>query len=1470
MNRIRFWLLAVLLLGWAFVSAQDTELPLGSHGTFSPDQNITLSVYHNSKTSAQINFTILRFNNPLEVLQFGWLVSWQSPTIPSRAVRSVVSRVTQTLGEGDSEVSLGRLSAGLYEIQAQFGVKRGSSLVLVSDLGMITKQSPQDVRILTLNRISGQKRSAKIWLVQSKNLRELMTDTNGLLLLPLLEKDVIVVAQAGQNFAVVNSSWAYGLAQKYVFTGQTDRTMYRPSDSIEFRGNFRFDKTLVPLAKRQISAVLCFGEQELSRVMLETNAFGTFAGRFELRRSARVSAYNYSIYLNPEGLAGCTYDGLTESRNLADFAVQEYIKPNFNVSLKTPLMVLQGTRSPLEISAAYLFGGAMSNGRVKVTFSRASSFTRDDPNYRDFGFEYSDEYGAYDNKIVLEQVTALDATGKLKLELPFEVNKFAFPMRYNVFVQVEDESHNLLERYVDVFAYPSSLRVSLRTTRALFNAGEPFEIDVRSRNLQGTIANSNVELQLFRQEYIQGFSIKDGQRQVTWTLKETPLEKRTVQTRSGAAKVVFKPSFGGGYVVRARTKDTAGRLSKAETFGWQLSSNENWGWNVDYAQVRLNKTSYKVGETVTALIMGLPVGVDIWVSLEVDSVLQTRLVRTTRPTFVYSFKVTSAMQPNVYLQISYLHKGIPYGTQYGGGANVSVPKDDQRLNLQILPSKTQYAPSETGQLEVRVTNAAQQPVQTELSLAVVDEGVYLLREDGTPNPFDIFHGDRPNLVGTASSEDMDGELGGGGDGEGDVSNATRDDQDAGRVRKDFRDTALWVANVITDANGLAKIPVSYPDNLTTWRITARGQTLAGAAGESKTSTLVTKDILARIAKPEFLIRGDSTTLRGIVNNNLLQNSSGVFKFDLLGLSSNTPLEGRLDVPAKARANFDTKITATQLGEAKIQARYTSPLGSDALELPIPVKPRGFTDTQTWAGDATNNQKTFVLPEDTRLETTKLHLSLTPSLLSAVRPALDRLIAYPYGCTEQTLSRFVPAMLAAEIAPRDDLPDLLNAGLARLETLRHTDGGWGFWSYDQSAMDMTASVVLALARLQKQKIPRDNYKTILEGGIKWLQNNIKNTSFSRGSRALAHRALAEAQAPDLDTMQLFAAVPDLEPYHLAQLALAYNSLNRLEQAKNLLERLKITRIERDSTVQWQRPKNPYRWNYYWDDNPILVTATALEALSLLEPQSPLIPKSINYILQARRGDWWVSTADTSAIISAALTLPKPSASNQQVKILLNGKSLAKPIVTASGITLDLEPSLTFGENTLSIEGDLSYGVRLEYIREPTRLTDQSDGIQVKRTYERLEKRWSEEEQAWEYIQTPLVQNGVAQAIKIGDLIMVNIEVSPESGLMRHVQIIEPVPAGFQAIPMDNLNLYGIKNPKTQFGVFADWNNWYAARDIYANRVEMFAQSLEPNNFFGVVLRAQTAGTYTHLPSSAELMYDPEIRGRSSAATLTVRE
>lgn len=100
------------------------------------------------------------------------------------------------------------------------------------------------------------------------------------------------------------------------------------------------------------------------------------------------------------------------------------------------------------------------------------------------------------------------------------------------------------------------------------------------------------------------------------------------------------------------------------------------------------------------------------------------------------------------------------------------------------------------------------------------------------------------------------------------------------------------------------------------------------------------------------------------------------------------------------------------------------------------------------------------------------MSVVPSVAQAVGAALPYLADYPYGCTEQTMSRLVPVVVAkaahdtfgaAPAAPGAELGKQLEAGLARLRALQHADGGFGWWEQDASDAYMTAYVVHGLTR-----------------------------------------------------------------------------------------------------------------------------------------------------------------------------------------------------------------------------------------------------------------------------------------------------------------------------------------------------------------------------------------------------------------------
>jgi uncharacterized protein YfaS (alpha-2-macroglobulin family) len=49
-----------------------------------------------------------------------------------------------------------------------------------------------------------------------------------------------------------------------------------------------------------------------------------------------------------------------------------------------------------------------------------------------------------------------------------------------------------------------------------------------------------------------------------------------------------------------------------------------------------------------------------------------------------------------------------------------------------------------------------------------------------------------------------------------------------------------------------------------------------------------------------------------------------------------------------------------------------------------------------------------IPKERRADSTKLTVQIAPSMATTMLDALPYLIDYPYGCTEQTMSRFLPA------------------------------------------------------------------------------------------------------------------------------------------------------------------------------------------------------------------------------------------------------------------------------------------------------------------------------------------------------------------------------------------------------------------------------------------------------------------------------
>ncbi len=181
--------------------------------------------------------------------------------------------------------------------------------------------------------------------------------------------------------------------------------------------------------------------------------------------------------------------------------------------------------------------------------------------------------------------------------------------------------------------------------------------------------------------------------------------------------------------------------------------------------------------------------------------------------------------------------------------------------------------------------------------------------------------------------------------------------------------------------------------------------------------------------------------------------------------------------------------------------------------------------------------------------------------------------------------------------------------------------------------------------------------------------------------------------------------------------------------------------------------------------------------------------------------------------------------------------------------------------------LSFSAELTGAREPARLVgDATGGLRLTRTYEKLEPVWNDEEKRYTYRRAPLARAGTLSPVTVGDLVLVTVTVKPDRDGARYVLVSDPLPAGTRALDERSLAISGLTGGDDEDA----WNYWYAGRELRDDRVDLYATYLSGWQKMTYVLRAETPGTFTALPTHAFLMYDPDVEGYGPAATLVVRD
>ncbi len=552
-----------------------------------------------------------------------------------------------------------------------------------------------------------------------------------------------------------------------------------------------------------------------------------------------------------------------------------------------------------------------------------------------------------------------------------------------------------------------------------------------------------------------------------------------------------------------------------------------------------------------------------------------------------------------------------------------------------------------------------------------------------------------------------------------------------KVRKAFPDTAFWVADVSTGADGKASVKFNFPDSLTTWRTTTRGITADSKVGSAVEKVIVRKNVMVRIVVPRFFRQGDEVTISAIVHNYLPNAKMARVSMNMKGLQIIDGVTRDVNLPSRGEVKLDWRVKAENVLQSSVLVKALTNEESDAMELTLPVIPYGVKMAIPKSGSisevtgATTQEINLPVGSPSGRSFQDVQIDLSPSAAGAIFGALEYLTSYPYGCTEQTMSSFLPDMIVGDAVKQlglkpamdeNELKDKINAGVKRLYEFQHDDGGWGWWQTDESHVFMSSYVLAGLS--QAKQIGYDVDQDRLAKAQTWVRHEFdSDPKIVADLRAYMAYSLALSGMTDKAVLDsVWDQRSDLTPYGAAMLGLAMNLANDSRVAE--LE----TIVEKGATVDnvsahWSLTRDPML-DFETDASPE-ATAFAAKFLAKVNPNSPLLPKAVFWLVTHRNeGYWWDSTKQTAFVVYGLIDFLKQSGElkpSYSVEVLVNDKSVLTKrfaegdALSPSAAKVCSSTADQLGQNNRVVirkkgQGRLYWSLRAEYYSDEKKLTN----------------------------------------------------------------------------------------------------------------------------------------------------------------------
>jgi uncharacterized protein YfaS (alpha-2-macroglobulin family)/tetratricopeptide (TPR) repeat protein len=754
-----------------------------------------------------------------------------------------------------------------------------------------------------------------------------------------------------------------------------------------------------------------------------------------------------------------------------------------------------------------------------------------------------------------------------------------------------------------------------------------------------------------------------------------------------------------------------------------------------------------------------------------------------------------------------------------------------------------------------------------------------------------------------------------------------------QVRGDFRSTILWLPDVTTDANGAASVKVKYPDSLTTWAATARAASTTNQFGIGTASTRTKQPLIVRLEAPRFFVVGDQVTVSAVINNNTDQPMRVAPALDAEGLTVSGQGAAPVEIKANSETRVDWQVNVTHASEARLKVEARGAQYADAMEKRFTIFEHGIEKFVSRSGKMRGDSVAVKLdiPKERRTDSTRLTVQIAPSMATTMLDALPYLIDYPYGCTEQTMSRFLPAVITAKtlrdlgLKPetamnkifggieeatadathpkgRHDLKELdamTKQSLERLYDFQHADGGWGWWKQGDSDHFMTAYVVWGMTLAKQAGI--DVKTDVLSRGVDFLarelveeETNYDAQAWMLHALAVYHKAQNWSQVGKFQETafrNLWTNRDKLNAYTRSLLALSAHNYGYREQAKILIENLEngvkidsqpdISIVQRGAQTSDPSVIGTAHWGedgiyWRWSDGGVEATAFALRALLAIDPQNKLVEPVSNWLIKNRRGSQWSNTRDTAIVVLTLNDFLRVSGEVQPVvgyELLVNGTPVtSKQITAAEALSA---PSMFAISRELIHDGQNEITIVRKNGSGPLYFSAQAEFFSLEEPLKPAGNEIFVRREYFKLVNHPTLLKGIVSErvpFNDGDSVKsgdrIEVVLTVEAKNNYEYLLFEDLkPAGLEAVQLRSGDGVTIQELKSGGG-FTGRSRW-VYQELRDRKVALFVDHLPQGMWqMSYEMRAEAPGAFHALPVLGHAMYVPEIRTNGAETRVRV--